>query len=253
MELELYPVTEMPRIEYGDPIGVWLGERLRDQFTDVGSDDVLCVAQKVISKAEVEPVDLDDVNPGTRAREWGDRFDRDPREVQAIIDHARRIVHVEDGVIIAETHHGFICANAGLDRSNLRQSDVVLPLPEDPDVSAHRLRDAISKLVDPPPGVLITDTWGRPWRRGQVNFAIGLAGLSPFRDYRGETDDRGRRLTKTRIAAADELAAGAELVMGKRRGIPAVLIRGYTPHEAGGEATSAQELVRAPEADFFRE
>lgn len=223
---------------------------LSDQFGEPSAGDVLCVAQKIVSKAEHPPRTLDDYTPSRRARRLAETLGRDAREIQAVIDHSRSIVHAEDGVIIAETNHGFVCANAGVDRSNLEGEGRILPLPEDPDDSARRIRSRLEARLDVAPAVLVTDTWGRPWRRGQRNVAIGLAGLDPFRDHRGGTDDHGRPLRRSLIAVADEIAGGAELVMGKSRGIPAVVVTGLPRRTSGDRGAGA--LIRAQEDDFFR-
>lgn len=251
MSVEYHPIHDLPRVEHGDPLGALLADPLEDQFEAVRTSDVLCVAQKIVSKAEYPRRTLEAYPPSRRARELAGELDRDPREIQAVLEHSRRIVHAEAGVIIAETHHGFICANAGVDRSNLEGEEDVLPLPEDPDASARRIRTDLEDRLDTAPGVLVSDTWGRPWRRGQINVAIGLAGVDPFRDYRGESDDRGRPLRRSRIAVGDELAAGAELVMGKSREIPAVLVRGL-PVTPSSPHQGAQALVRPESEDFFR-
>lgn len=251
MSVECHPVHDLPRVEHGDSLGDLLADALDGQFDDVRPSHVLCVAQKIVSKAEYPRRTLDDYPPSRRAGELAEKLDRDPREMQAVLEHSRRIVHAEAGVIIAETHHGFICANAGVDRSNLEGERDVLPLPEDPDGSAHRIRSRLRARLGTAPGVLVSDTWGRPWRRGQVNVAIGLEGFDPFRDHRGEADDRGRPLKRSRIAVADELAGAAELVMGKSRGIPAVLVRGLSDRPSSSKRT-ARALVRPADEDFFR-
>ncbi len=250
MSVEFRPVTDLPRVGHGDPLGPWLAGALEEQFDELSPGDVLCVAQKVVSKAEHPPRTLDDYPPSRRARRLADTLGRDAREVLAQIDNSSRIDHAEAGLIIAETTPGFVCANAGVDRSNLEGEDRILPLPADPDDSARRIRGELEAGLDAGPAVLVTDTWGRPWRRGQRNVAIGLAGLDPFRDHRGETDDHGRPLRRSLIAVADEIAGGAELVMGKSRGIPAVIVTGLSRRSPDGRG--ARALIRPEEDDFFR-
>lgn len=249
MSLQLEPVEGIPEVEPGENLGRLLAGGMEDRGLTPRGDDLLCVAQKIVSKSEDRAIEIDTVTAGSLARSYASRCDKDPRLVQVILDQSRRVVKMVDGVIIAETHHGFVCANAGVDTSNLEKRGEALRLPEDPDGSARRIRGELQQQFGAGPGVLISDTWGRPWRQGQVNFCIGLADVEPIRDYRGQTDAEGRTLTETRIAVADELAAAAELVMGKTRGVPAVLIRGY--EGSRGEA-SGNALIRPPEQDFFR-
>ena len=218
------------------------GERFED-------GDVVVVTQKIVSKAEGRLVDLDTVEPSATARELAEVSKRDPRQVEVALRETARVVRMERGVLISETDHGFICANAGVDGSNLAEPNVVSLLPVDPDASADRIRRRIRERVGVGVAVVISDTFGRPWRNGQTNVAIGVAGLRPIRDYRGERDQAGLVLQVTEIAVADELASAAELAMGKLDRVPAAVIRGY-PYERGeGRAT---ELVRDPALDMFR-
>ena len=218
------------------------GERFED-------GDVVVVTQKIVSKAEGRLVDLDTVEPSATARELAEVSKRDARQVEVALRETARVVRMERGVLISETAHGFICANAGVDGSNLAEPNVVSLLPVDPDASADRIRRRIRERVGVAVAVVISDTFGRPWRNGQTNVAIGVAGLRPIRDYRGQRDHAGLVLQVTEIAVADELASAAELAMGKLDRVPAAVIRGY-PYERGeGRAT---ELVRDPALDMFR-
>ncbi len=215
----------------------------------VREGDVLCVAQKVVSKWEDRSFPLSGVDPSPLAERYAPEIGKDPRLVQAILDHSRRVIRMHEQVLITETPHGFICANAGLDQSNLDGEDRVLALPEDPDRSADRIRAGLAETLGTTVAVIITDTWGRPWRLGQVNVCIGLSGRRALRDHRGEPDDFGEELTETVIAEADELAGAAELVMEKSRRVPAVLISGLDdvePEETG------RALLRPPSEDLFR-
>lgn len=249
MSLTLEPVDGLPEFGEGDAVGELIGKRLNNKGIELNDADVIVVAQKIVSKSEGAAVELETIEPGPLAGRFAPEAGKDPRVIQAILDHSERIIKMENGVIISETTHGFICANAGLDTSNIEQEGVILPLPEDPDRSARRIRDQIDDETGTAPAVVISDTWGRPWREGQVNFAIGVSGMGALRDYRGETDTNGQELEETIIAEADELASAAELVMGKTREVPAVLVRGY--HRVGEQGTG-QELVRPAEKDFFR-
>jgi len=209
---------------------------------------VFVIVQKVVSKAEGRIVELDSVKPSPGALEWAARHDKDPRVVEVVLRESKRIVRMERGVLIAETRHGFVCANAGVDASNVPPGYVSL-LPEDPDESARRLRTALELALEIQLGVIISDTFGRPWRMGQANVALGVSGLCPLIDYRGRVDSSGRPMQATVIAVADELAAAAELVMGKTLGIPVAVIEGLEHTEKQG---SARDLIRPPEENLFR-
>ncbi|MFQ6052695.1 MAG: coenzyme F420-0:L-glutamate ligase [Candidatus Bathyarchaeia archaeon] len=238
----------IPPIGAGDDLALIIAEAAERQGAGVEEGDVIVVTQKIVSKAEGRLIDLEDVEPSPFAEEIAARTERDPRHVEVILREAGRIVKMKRRVLILETRHGFVCANAGVDRSNVEEGFACL-LPEDPDESALRIRDRIRELTGREVAVIITDTWGRPWRLGQVDFAIGVAGMSPFRDYRGETDPFGYQLIVTNIAVADELASAAELAKGKLSNVPVVIIRGYDYPKGEG---SARQLVRPIEDDLFR-
>lgn len=210
--------------------------------------DVFVVAQKFVSKAEGAVIALADVVPSPRAAEWAARYGKDPAVIEVVLRQSRRIVRMERGVIIGETRHGFICANAGVDVSNV-EAGFVTVLPDDPDASAARIRDTIASRSHCRVGVIVSDTFGRPWREGAVNVAIGVAGLQPLLDFRGQADQFGRRLQTTVIAIADEIAAAAELVMGKATRTPVAVVRGGTQWTGEGNASM---LVRPPTTDLFR-
>ena len=209
--------------------------------------DVLCVAHKVVSKAEGRVVRLDDVTPGAQAREWGAAWDRDARQIQVVLDEAAEVVRADGpGRLICRTRHGFVCANAGVDRSNAGGEDVVVLLPVDPDDSARRLRAGLGCAV------VVTDSFGRPWRVGQSEIAVGCAGFMPVDDWRGRPDRDGRELSATIIATADQAAAAADLARGKDRGEPAVRLRGLQASVIGEDGPGAVALVRSLEHDLFR-
>jgi coenzyme F420-0:L-glutamate ligase / coenzyme F420-1:gamma-L-glutamate ligase len=209
---------------------------------------IIVVAQKVISKSEGCLIHLADVTPSAPAAAWAAEHHKDPRVVEVVMQQARRVVRMDRGILIVETHHGFVCANAGVDASNAPQGTVVL-LPQDPDASAARLRHRLEQSLRRPVAVVISDTFGRPWRLGLTNVALGVAGLSPFIDYRGQVDSYGRTLQATVLAIADELAGAAELVMGKTAGIPAAVIEGYRYEPAEG---CGRQLIRPADEDLFR-
>ncbi|AHY46154.1 F420-0:gamma-glutamyl ligase [Rubrobacter radiotolerans] len=246
-EVRILPVTGMPEVRPGDDLEAALlgaaGRALR-------SGDVLVVTHKVVSKAEGRLVDLSGVTPSAFAREFAERTGKDARQVEVVLRESRRIVRMVGGLIIAETAHGFVCANAGVDASNVPGEDCVCLLPEDPDASARRIRAAVRERLGLSVAVVVTDSFGRPWRAGITNVAVGVAGMAPLLDYRGETDEHGYALEASVLAVADELAAASELVMNKVDAVPAAIVRGYRYVPA--EGSSARELVMPPERDLFR-
>jgi coenzyme F420-0:L-glutamate ligase / coenzyme F420-1:gamma-L-glutamate ligase len=246
-DLRLFGLPGLPEIQPGDDLaGLILGAlgslALRD-------GDVLVVAQKVVSKAEGRLLPLHEVEPSAFASSVAEAYGKDPRHVEVILRESRRVVRMDRGLIICETRHGFICANAGVDLSNVPGDHVACLLPLDPDASAAALRQATLDRASVDVGVIISDTFGRPWREGVVNVAIGIAGLNPLQTFIGKTDPYGYELQTTVIAPADELASAAELVMGKLEQVPVVLVRGYAREPGEG---SARMLVRAPGMDLFR-
>jgi coenzyme F420-0:L-glutamate ligase/coenzyme F420-1:gamma-L-glutamate ligase len=224
-------------------------EAAQAQELSFSTGDILVVTQKIVSKAEGQLVDLKTVIPSPFAEQIAKMQDKDARLVEVVLRETKRVVKMDQRAIIVETRHGLVCANAGVDESNVAGDGIVALLPVDADASARRLRDAIRDMTGTELAVIISDTFARPWREGFVNVAIGVAGLEPLKDYRGVPDTEGRVLTATMLAVADELASAAELVMGKLERVPVAVIRGYayTP----GEGTIGQ-LLRAPEKDLFR-
>jgi coenzyme F420-0:L-glutamate ligase/coenzyme F420-1:gamma-L-glutamate ligase len=218
------------------------GETLRDE-------DVLVVTQKVVSKAEGRLVRLQDVEPSPFAHQLAAQHGRDARHIEVVLRESRRIVKMDRGIIISETHHGFVCANAGVDTSNVGGGSVLSLLPVDPDGSAAALRERLREVAGVAPAVIISDTFGRVWRNGLTNVAIGVAGMAPLKSYAGAHDPYGYELRVTVMAVADELAAAAELVMGKTDGVPFALVRGYPYESVDG---SARQLVRDAAQDMFR-
>lgn len=211
--------------------------------------DILVVTQKVVSKVEGMLVDLATVTPSDLATRWGERWGRDPRQVEVVLRESARIVRMERGLIIAQTHHGFVCANAGVDASNIPGSDIVCLLPRDPDASAARLRADLLQRTGVELAVIISDSFGRPWRQGIVNVALGAAGIAPLTDYRGQPDDFGRVMSASVIAIADEIASAAELATGKTARTPFVVVRGYSYQRAEG---SAAQIIMSAADDLFR-
>jgi coenzyme F420-0:L-glutamate ligase/coenzyme F420-1:gamma-L-glutamate ligase len=248
-QVRIIGVAGMPEVRPGDDLAALILEAARGQGADVEDGDVLVVTQKIVSKAEGRLVDLRQVEPSPRAQEMAARMGKDARLLEVILRESRRIVRQERGVIICETKQGFVCANAGVDTSNVGDGVAAL-LPEDPDESAERIRAAIrEEKAGASVAVIISDTFGRPWREGHTNVAIGVAGMSPVKDYVGETDPHGYVLRVSTMAVADELAAAAELVMEKLSRVPVAIVRGFDYERAEG---SARELIRSRERDLFR-
>jgi coenzyme F420-0:L-glutamate ligase/coenzyme F420-1:gamma-L-glutamate ligase len=246
--IEIVAVEKLPEIHEGDDFAALLARAIRESGLEVAERDVFVIAQKVISKAEGRVVRLDSIEPSELATEWARAHDKDARMVEVVLRESRRVVRMERGVIICETRHGFICANAGVDASNTAEGTAVL-LPLDPDLSARRIRAALIREFGVEVAVIISDTFGRPWREGITNVAIGLAGIAPLADYRGQNDSHGRELRVTIIAVADELASAAELVMKKSAGLPVAVIRGFD-YEA--RDARIDELFRSVGRDLFR-
>jgi coenzyme F420-0:L-glutamate ligase/coenzyme F420-1:gamma-L-glutamate ligase len=244
MGIGITALRTMPEVRHGDDLAALIRDAAARESQPLDAAAILVVAQKVVSKAEGALVDLRTIEPSALANAWAARWDKDPRLIELILRESRRIVKMDRGVLICETRHGLVCANAGVDQSNVEGPDLATVLPADPDGSARRLREATGCGA-----VLVTDTFGRPWREGLVNVAIGVAGLEPLEDYRGSHDRYGRPLSSTILAVADELAAAAGLVMRKASGTPAALIRGFVWRPAAGSALS---LIRAAERDLFR-
>lgn len=240
-ELRIIPVEGLPAIAEGDDLGALISER-----AELESGDVVVVSQKAVSKAEGRVVRLADVEASHRARELA--ADHDPRQLEVILREAVRVVRTRPPLVIAETRHGFVCASAGVDASNAPGPDTLVLLPVDPDASAEAIRRTLRERTGRDVGVIVSDSFGRPWRTGIVDVAVGVAGLRPVEDWRGRVDANGYELRATVVAVADEIAAAAELVRSKTAGIPAAVVRGL---DVAGEGT-AQELVMPPERDMFR-
>lgn len=250
MSISMIPVVGIPSIQPGDDLSAALAAALTRAELRLVDGDILVVCQKVVSKAEGRIARVADVTPSAFARTLAAATtDKDPRVIEIILQQTTRIVRMDRGHLITETGPGWVCANAGVDESNSLGAETVILLPEDPDASAQRLRAALRQQTDADIAVLITDTFGRPWREGLVDFALGLAGMDAFLDLRGQRDLNGRELHHTVMAQADALAAAAGLLMGKGDGIPAVLIRGYRFRPTEG---NARALIRAREFDLFR-
>lgn len=242
-ELRVIPVVGLPAIGEGDDLAALIADAVA-----LEDGDVVVVAQKIVSKAEGRVLALEELEPSAAAREIASSDGRDPRQVEAVLREAVRIVRRRGGLVIAETRQGFVCASAGVDASNAPAPGQVVLLPVDPDASADRIRDRLRELTGREVGVLVTDSFGRAWRQGTTDVAIGAAGVPVLVDLTGERDPVGYELHATVIAVADEIAGAAELVMGKTAGIPAAVVRGL---ELRGDGR-ARDIVMPPERDLFR-
>ena len=246
--LSLFPIPGLPEIRAREDLAACVVEAARKAKLHFEDGDVLVIAQKIVSKSEGAVVQLADVKPSQKARSIARRMKKDPRAVEVVLKESRRIVR-SNRVLIAETRHGFVCANAGVDHSNVPGEDVVTLLPRSPDRSAKNLADALRKRTGKRIAVVISDTFGRPWRLGLTDVAIGAAGVPVLLDLRGTRDRHGKPLTATILAVADELASAAGLLMGKSEGTPAVLIRGY---RYKGVLEPASRIIRPATEDLFR-
>ena len=253
-EVRVVGIGGMPEIKSGDDLAGLIVEAAEHQSIPIQEHDILVITQKIVSKAEGQVVRLDEIEPSPIAVQLSAGQHTDPRHTEVILRESVRIVRMDRGNIISETRHGFNCANAGVDASNLPVEGTVALLPVDPDASAEGIRSEIKDRTGKDVAVIISDTFGRPWREGAVNVAIGVAGMSPLKDYRGEKDACGQIMRSTVIAVGDELAATAELVTGKVTGVPVALIRGYDYEPEGrlSPQRGASALVRPPGKDMFR-
>jgi len=245
---EVIGVEGLPEITRGDDLARLIRESAARQGTPLAARDLLVVSQKIVSKAEGRVVRLSAVTPSPRARAVAAELGRDPRLIEVILAESRRVVRQDMGVLIVETHHGWICANAGVDQSNV-DADTACLLPEDADRSARALRERLAALTHLDLAIVVADTFGRPWREGLTNVAVGVAGFRPLKSYLGERDPAGHVLQATILALADELAGAAEPVMGKLKRIPVVIIRGLDWEAGDG---SSRELLRDAARDLFR-
>jgi len=246
-ELRVLPVEGIPEVREGDRVGELIAAR-----AELDPGDVVVISQKIVSKAEGQLRKLSEIAPSARARELAKKLGKEAGFVELVLSESREVLR-EERVLITETHHGFVCANAGIDTSNLSNDGTVCLLPKDPDASARRIRTELAPTVEGPlPAVVIADSFGRAWRIGQAEVAIGCAGLQPVDDWRGREDANGQKLTATVIAIADEVAAAADLVRGKDEGMPVAIVRGLGRYVGAEDGPGAAALRRPPGEDFFR-
>jgi coenzyme F420-0:L-glutamate ligase / coenzyme F420-1:gamma-L-glutamate ligase len=247
-ELRIIPVEGMSEVRSGDTVGRLIAERV-----ELEDGDIVVISQKVVSKAEGQVRKLAEISPSNRAVDLAEKLGKDAALVELILRESREVLRAERGILITETHHGFVCANAGIDSSNLSDEGTVCLLPNDPDESARRIRKEMAEGMSlRPPAVVIADSFGRAWRLGQAEIAIGCAGLAPLDDWRGREDASGRELQATVIAIADEVAAAADLVRGKDSAVPAAVVRGLDRYVSTENGPGAAALRRPPEEDLFR-
>jgi coenzyme F420-0:L-glutamate ligase / coenzyme F420-1:gamma-L-glutamate ligase len=247
--ITLTGIEGIPPVGAGDDLAAVIARAMEQAGLELKDGDIILVCQKIVSKAEGRTVDLKDVEPSTLALNYARRWDKDPRLVEVVLRQTNRIVRNDRGVLIVETGPGWVCANAGVDESNVLADDRAILLPADADASARAIRDRLQSLSGVKIAVIVTDTFGRPWRDGLTEVCIGVAGLDPMLDLRGTADLGGRQLRHTVVAVADELAAAGGLLMEKASGVPAVLVRGYKFEAYEG---SARVLIRPEQADLFR-
>ncbi|MCS7109852.1 MAG: coenzyme F420-0:L-glutamate ligase [Candidatus Caldarchaeum sp.] len=249
-KIEIIPVKGLPTIKEGDNIGKLIVDRLKDINLGLRDGDIVVVAHSIVSKAEGKTFRLDEIQPSDFAVQLGRLTGKDPRHTEVILRNSKKIVRIGHGIIICETKHGFVCANAGVDASNAGGSDVVISLPDNPDESALKIRQEIRSLTNVNVAVIITDSFGRPFRKGSVNVAVGCSGINPLADIRGEKDLYGRALRSKVICVADEIASAAGLVMGEAdEGIPAAVVRGYSYDPTNIPASA---IIRDEHEDLFR-
>jgi coenzyme F420-0:L-glutamate ligase / coenzyme F420-1:gamma-L-glutamate ligase len=250
--ISLVPLEGIPEVRPGDDLAGFIAAALGAAGIGLTNADVLVVTQKVVSKAEGRVVELASITPREEARAWAARWGKDPRQVELVLRESAEVVRMaEGGLIISRTRHGFVCANAGVDLSNVGGGEVATLLPEDPDASARSLRSRLGELTGASPAIVISDSFGRPWRNGIVNVAIGAAGLSVLEDLRGTRDVQGREMHSTVIAIGDELASAADLAGGKVAQRPVVLVRGFDHTAPSGDDGGAGALVMPRERDLF--
>lgn len=250
--LEIVPLPALPEIADGDALGELIADAADAAGEKPGDGDVLVVSQKIVSKAEGRTRSLGEVEPGPRATALAEQIDRDPRLIELVLGEARHIVRAETAALIVETNDGWICANAGIDASNVPGDETVLLLPENGDVSARRLRAELAPALGARPAVIVADSFGRPWRLGQTEVAIGCAGIAPIDDWRGRPDSEGRELAATAVAVADQLAGAADLGRDKASRQPVVLIRGAERWWSADDGPGARALQRPADQDLFR-
>ncbi|MBR74695.1 MAG: coenzyme F420-0:L-glutamate ligase [Dehalococcoidaceae bacterium] len=248
-EIRILGVPNFPIIEVGDDLPQIIIDKIEESEISLENDDVIVVTQRICSIAEGQIKNLNDFTPSEFAVEWAQKYQKDARLVEAVLQEAKNIIRQENGILITETQHGFICANSGIDNSNVQGNENICLLPKNPDLSCKKIKDNIKKILGKNVSVIMTDTFGRPWRMGQTNVAIGVAGINPLQNYIGEKDIFERTLQHTMICIADEIASAAELIMGKTNMTPVVIVKGYNYDKKND---SINNVIREKESDLFR-
>jgi coenzyme F420-0:L-glutamate ligase / coenzyme F420-1:gamma-L-glutamate ligase len=248
-QIEIYGVDGLPAVKEGDDLSNFIIRALDHQGKKLEHKDVVVVTSKIVSKAEGRLVAIENFHPSTLAIELSKSSDKTANEIEMILSESASPIKITNHVLIMETKHGFICANAGIDRSNIENHEMALLLPKDPDATAEKIKKSLENYYRVELAVIISDTFGRPWRNGQTNIAIGLSGMLAIKDYKGQFDQFGNKLNATEIAVADQIASAAELVMGKSDGVPVAVIRGYSYPDGNG---TSKDLIRPREIDLFR-
>ena len=248
-EIRILGVPNFPIIEAGDDLPQIIIDKIEESEISLENDDVIVVTQRICSIAEGQIKNLNDFTPSEFAVEWAQKYQKDARLVEAVLQEAKNIIRQENGILITETQHGFICANSGIDNSNVQGNENICLLPKNPDLSCKKIKDHIKKILGKNVSVIMTDTFGRPWRIGQTNVAIGVAGINPLQNYIGEKDIFERTLQHTMICIADEIASAAELIMGKTNMTPVVIVKGYNYDKKND---SINNVIREKESDLFR-
>ena len=249
LTLKIFPIPGIPEIKRGDNLAEIIMESAIQNHISLKDGDILIITQKIVSKAEGCVHDKAGIKVTSFARQMSEYTGHTPEYMELVLRNSKRIVRMSNGLVISQTHHGFVMANSGVDSSNSGGKDLLVTLPEEPDKSAQQLKNSLDVLTGKKIAVIISDTFGRPWRNGQVNMAIGIAGLKPIIDYRGIKDNDGREMKATQIAVADELSSAAELVSGKTKRLPVVIVRNYQFDPAPG---TARDLIREEERDIFK-
>tara|TARA_Y100001970_G_scaffold253095_1_gene327503 strand:- start:5567 stop:6322 length:756 start_codon:yes stop_codon:yes gene_type:complete len=248
-EIRILGIPNFPIIEVDNDLPQIIIDKIQEAEIILENDDIVVVTQRICSIAEGQIRKLNTYTPSDFAIEWAQKYEKDARLVEAVLQEAKTIIRQENGILITETQHGFICANSGIDNSNVQGDENICLLPKDPDLSCKEIKDRIKKQLDKNVSVIMTDTFGRPWRIGQTNIAIGVAGINPLQNYVGEKDIFNRTLQHTMICIADEIASSAELIMGKTNKTPVVIVKGYKYDKKND---SINNIIREKDSDLFR-